>query len=308
MILVTGGTGLVGAHLLYALLQENKSVVAIHRKTSDLQQVKKIFSYYSDNAEQLFSKIQWIEADVTDIPSLEKAFEGISYVYHASALVSFHLKDAKAMQKINIEGTKNIVNLCIDYQIKKLCFVSSIATLGDAPKGKLVDEQCEWDENEKSNYAITKYFAEREVWRASAEGVDIIIVNPGVILGAGFWHKGSGEIFTQIDKGLSFYTQGITGYVDVKDVVRAMVQLMNSPIKNERFVLVSENKSYQEQLNIIADTLQRKRPFVNTPKWASEIHSKTYYSSQKIIDAISFEFTPIETSLKEIGELYLKEK
>jgi len=167
MILVTGGTGLVGAHLLYYLLLENDKVKAIHRKNSDLQAVKKVFSYYTKDFEAVFQKIEWVEADITDVYLLEKAFENITKVYHAAALVSFNPKDYKTMRKVNIEGTSNIVNLCIDKKVKKLCFVSSIATIDKTIKNNNIDEECEWNtETNNYGYAITKYGAEMEVWRA----------------------------------------------------------------------------------------------------------------------------------------------
>lgn len=331
MILVTGGTGLVGSHLLYELLQENDKIVAIHRKSSDLQYVKHIFSFYTEKAEALFSKIQWVEADITDVFSLQKAFEGVTQVYHASALVSFNLKDYRLLRKINIEGTKNIVNLCIDFQIKKLCFVSSIASLGSNYNKKYLDENDEWD-NEKnvSGYAITKHGAEMEVMRASQEGLEVVIVNPGVILGAGFWNKGSSEMFEKVHKGMPFYTTGITGYIYVKDVVKSMIFLMKSPIKNERFILVSENKSFKDIFDTIADELQKKRPSFKITKpitelaWrifsflsfftrkspllnkqtAHSIQEKTYYSSEKINKIVPFTFTPIQKAIEEICRIY----
>lgn len=331
MILVTGGTGLVGSHLLYQLVQENDRVVAIHRKNSDLQRVKRIFSYYSDDYETLFLKIQWKQADITDVFLLEKAFEGVKYVYHASALVSFNLEDYKKMRKINIEGTKNVINLCIDKKIKKLCFVSSIATLGNTYGKNKIDEDSEWgNEKKPSGYAITKHGAEMEVYRASQEGVSVVIVNPGVILGAGFWDKGTGEIFSRVDKGLRFYTTGVTGYVYVKDVARAMILLMKSSIKNQRFVLVAENKSFQEVLNSIAKELHKKKPTLKVSPLISEmvwrlstffslftrnapllnkqtarsIHHISYYSSQKIKDTLQFEFMPIKKVIKEVARIY----
>lgn len=335
MILVTGGTGLVGSHLLYSLLQNNDQVIAIHRKNSNKERVKDVFSYYTKNVEAFFSKITWIEADVTDICSLEEAFKNITHVYHVSALVSFHTKDRAAMHEINVQGTSNIVNLCISHGIQKLCYVSSIATLGDGVKGQMVTESSEWNiEDDHSDYAITKFHAEMEVRRGSEEGVNMVIVNPGVILGAGFWDKGSGELFTQVDKGLPFYSTGITGYVAVEDVVKAMIKLMNSDIINQRFVLVSENKSFQEVSNSIADALHKKKPSIKTTKLISEIawrllvffsfftrkppllnrktaqsiHLQTKYSSQKIKDALSFTFTPIQTCIEETAARYIASK
>jgi nucleoside-diphosphate-sugar epimerase len=334
MILVTGGTGLVGAHLLYQLSLENDTIRAIYRKNSNLEAVKNVFNYFSEDFESLFKKIEWIKADITDVVALEKAFKNITKVYHAAALVSFDPKDYNKLRKINIEGTANIVNLSIDNAIKKLCFVSSIAAVGKSLNGDFITETNEWD-IEKSNYgyAISKYGAEIEVWRASQEGVPVVIVNPGVILGAGFWNTGSGKIFSKIYNGLKLYSEGITGYVSVNDVVKAMVLLMKSEVKNERFILVAENKSYQEIFDEIALKFNKKKPTIKVTKLMSEIgwrlekvkslltnkpplltkhssksiHQKRYFSSEKIEKMLDFKFEPISKSINNTCKLYSKD-
>jgi nucleoside-diphosphate-sugar epimerase len=333
MILVTGGTGLVGAHLLYHLSLENDVIKAIHRKKSDLNAVKNVFSFYSEDFEQLYAKINWVEADITDICQLEVAFENVTEVYHSAALVSFNPADYKAMRKINIEGTSNIVNFCIDYTIKKLCFVSSIATIEKSLGKKLITEENEWNiEKNNYGYAITKYGAEMEVWRASQENVDVVIVNPGVILGAGFWNNGSGAMFSKINKGMPFYSEGITGFVSVTDVVKTMMLLMKSTIKNERFILVSENVSFKTVFNEIATNLNKKLPSIKVTKLLSEIawrldwfkaiiskkqpiltrqsaksmHNKHHYSSEKVRKALNFQFKPIIETIEEICILFKK--
>ncbi len=247
MILVTGGTGLVGSHLLYHLLLENDTVKAIHQKTSDLNAVKNVFSYYTSDFENIYDRINWVEADLSDIPALENAFEGVKNIYHCAALVSLNPADYQKMRRVNIDGTTNIANLCISKAIKKLCFVSSIAAVEKNTTNLPTDESENWNNSvTKSGYSITKYGAEMEVWRASQEGVDVVIVNPGVILGSGFWQKGTGKMFRQVDKGLKFYTEGVNGFVGVKDVVQIMIKLMASNIINERFILVSQNLSFKE--------------------------------------------------------------
>ncbi|MCF6296396.1 MAG: SDR family oxidoreductase [Flavobacteriaceae bacterium] len=331
MILVTGGTGLVGSHLLYHLLLENDTVKAIHQKTSDINTVKKVFSYYTSDFENIFSKITWIEADLNNIPALKNAFESVIYVYHCAALVSFDSADYQKMRKINIDGTTNIVNFCISNSIKKLCFVSSVAAI-EKDNSSLIDESKNWNNTlSKNGYAITKHGAEMEVWRASQEGVDVIIVNPGVILGSGYWQKGSGKIFKQIYNGFNFYTEGITGFVGVKDVVQIMQKLMLSDIKNERYILVSENVSFKEVFFQIADVFNKKRPrfkvvpflsemvwrldtlksfFFRTPALltkssAKSSQSKNYFSSQKIITSLPYQFESIEKSIQGVCKDFL---
>jgi len=331
MILVTGGTGLVGSHLLYQLCLENDSVKAIYRKNSNLEAVKKVFQYFSEDFETLFKKIDWIEADITDIFALELAFEDVTEVYHSAALVSLNDADYKEMRKINIEGTSNIVNFCIDKKVKKLCFVSSIATISKSITEKFMDETCEWDpETSNYGYAITKYGAEMEVWRASQEGVDVVIVNPGVILGAGFWNSGPGNFFAKIYNGLKFYSEGVTGFVSVNDVVSVMVQLMKSNITNERYILVAENLSFKTFFQEIAQNFGKKPPSIKVSKlmsaigWrfeklkskltnkpalltkhsASSIHNKRYYSSEKIKETLDFNFESISKTTKRTCLLY----
>lgn len=334
MILVTGGTGLVGAHLLLELANSGKAVRAIHRESSDLNSVRHVFSYYSDNSEALFNKIDWQCADLNDIPALSKAFDKVTKVYHCAALISFSDADYKKMRKINIEGTANIANLCIANAVQKLCYVSSVATISKPVDNTHATEVKEWTEKDKKHgYAITKYGAEMEVWRASQEGVPVAIVNPGVILGPGFWHSGSGSIFHKIYNKFPFYTEGVTGFVDVDDVVNCLVLLMNGPVKNERFILVSENKTYRTVFFNIADVFDKPRPRIKIEPWMSGIawrllwfiglfskrdpiltkhtarssHTKRYFSHKKIAEALNYKFKPIEVSIKENCELYLKD-
>ena len=184
MIVVTGGTGLVGAHLLYDLCKKHEHVRALKRQNSDLKQVKKTFFYYSHDAENLFQKIEWVNADVTDYFSLEDAFKDAKQVYHVAAMVSFHEKDNRKMMEINVKGTANVVNAALHHKIEKLCYVSSIAALGRPDANELATEETPWKDSDKSTaYSISKYKAELEVWRGIEEGLNAVIVNPSVILG-----------------------------------------------------------------------------------------------------------------------------
>ena len=317
MILVTGGTGLVGAHLLYQLSLTDDTIRAIHRKKSDLNAVKNVFSYYTNDFQKQFQKIEWIESDIIDVSSLEKAFKGITHVYHCAAIVSFDKKDYQQMRKVNIEGTANMVNFALTNNIQKFCFVSSIATIEKNLSNKLIDETNEWNtETNNYGYAITKYGAEMEVWRATQEGLDVVIVNPGVILGSGFWHSGPGELFIKFYNEFKFYTEGMTGFVGVKDVAKTMIDLMNSSIINERYILVSENSSFKNVFFKIADSFGKKRPSIKVTNTLSNIawrleaiksfitrksplitkHSASAslssyeYSSEKIKTALNFKF------------------
>lgn len=326
MILVTGGTGLVGAHLLLHLTEFEEKVSAIYRNASKIELTKKLFS--EANKSSFFDKIVWIEADILDIPSLEKAFVGVDFVYHCAALITFDPNDEDKLRKTNIEGTANIVNLCIDFKVNKLCHVSLIAALGDLKEhDKEITEETEWNpEVFHSDYAISKHGAEMEVWRGFQEGLDVVIVNPGVIFGSMIWKDGSGAFFTKIKKGFPFYSKGSTGYIGVNDVVKTMVLLMKSDISGERFALISENISFDKIIFTIADKLKVKKPSFEAKPWmtslawridavlsfifrkkrkiskfsANSLHAQETISNSKIKNALNYNFQSIDNVLDEI--------
>ena len=326
MILVTGATGLVGSHLLVQLLQENEEVKALFRSEKQIEKVKNIFAFHHQTA--LFEKINWVKGDITDIPSLEIAFENISHVYHCAALISFDPSDEDELRKINIEGTANVVNCCIDFSVKKLCHVSSIAALGNPKEHETtITEETEWNPEElHSDYAITKYGAEMEVFRGHQEGLEVVIVNPGVIFGYGFPKKGSDVIIQSVKKGLSFYTKGNIGIVSVEDVVKSMTQLMKSNNNGERYSIVGENISTKALLDFISEELNLKKPSIEATKWMTSIawrmdwllskivnrkrrltrstatssHSTTTFDTSKIEKELNFTFQKKESYLKTI--------
>lgn len=333
MILVTGGTGLVGAHLLFHLLNENKPIRAIYRNEKKFENVKRIFSYYTKDADTLFNNIEWVEADLNNIPQLTEAFKDITHVYHCAAFVSFEPNKFDVLKKTNIKGTANVVNFCIGNKVEKLCYVSSIAALSSDLNNEIITEDTEWNkEIDNSVYAITKYGAELEVWRGTQEGLDAVIVNPGVIIGPGIWRYGSGSLIKMIYNGLKYYTTGSTGYIDVNDVVKAMIQLVKSDHKNERYILVSENLSFKDFFTKTALYLGVKPPQKEAKPWllniawrldwlkhkltgkrrvlskqtAKSALTETNYSNKKIKDTIGFEFLPIDKSIETTSARYLE--
>lgn len=326
MILVTGSTGMVGSHLLYFLLKENQQVRAIHRKNSDLESIKKIFSLYTTKADSLFEKIEWIEADIINIPLLTEAFENITQVYHCAAYINFNPSKYKTLKKINAEGTANIVNLCLANQVKKLCYVSTVATLGSSLNGQLITEETHWNPDEKNSvYAISKYSAEMEVWRGTQEGLNAVIVNPGIILGSSPDGGGSGIVTDLGARGIPFYPSGGMGVVDVQDVVKAMLFLMTSSIKNERYILIGENILYKDLLSKLALLYGKKLPrrklskgimdFLSSIDWlvsklfgsrrklvkatVRSMFKTSYYNSSKIKN-LDFHFTPLDETLERV--------
>jgi len=333
MILVTGGTGLLGSHLLFNLISSGKQVRALKRSSSDTNMVKKIFSYYSDTPELLAAKIEWVEGDLLDFASIEYALDGINEIYHAGAVVSFYHADHANMLKVNIDGTANLVNLAIEKKIDKFCYISSVSTLGRADNNGITDEETFWVPSRKNSvYAISKYGAEREVWRGMEEGLNAVVINPSVILGPGFWNDNSG-LFRLVWEGLKYYTRGINGYVDVKDVARALILVMEKNLFNERFIVSSENISYQQLFTLIARNLDKPVPKVNVPPLLSHIAwrlealrsllngskpevtrematttiQQYTFSNEKIRKALSFEFISVEESIRQTCHLFKKD-
>lgn len=333
MVLVTGGTGLVGSHLLLRLLQENTTVRAIYRKGSNLTNVKKVFGYYSDNAAELFNKIEWVKADIRDIPALEKVFINITHVYHTAALISFDPKDYQKLKSINVNGTANIVNLCLTNNIKKLCYVSTIGAIGKSIKGNKATEKNEWNSQDVNVYALTKYRAEIEVWRGSQEGLPVVIVNPGVIVGPGFWESGSGSLFTTAEKGHRYYPPGGTGFISIDDVTNMMMGLMQSNIVNQRYIAVAHNLTFKEILEKLTLELGKKAPSKILRLWQlkvarildaclsmvskreRKITKKTIislmnpeiYDNQKIKNDLKIEFEPLEPVINFSCQKFIEE-
>ena len=339
MIAVSGASGFLGSYVVCMLLEKGNSVRAFRRSSSAMYEFDAIFAYYFEQSsdlqrEEYRSKLQWILADINDLPSLEDGLTGIDEVYHCAAMVSFVQKDRDDMMECNVEGTANMVNISLQKGIKKFCHVSSIAALGRAKSGDSITEMAKWNTSKhNSNYAISKYKAEMEVWRGSEEGLNVVIVNPGVILGVGDWTKGSCKLFELVWKGMPFYTEGVNGYVDVKDVARAMVNLMDRSVFNQRFVLVGQNVNMHEYLDTVASLLGKKKPSIKVNKLLAQLAwmadgikgkitgkkpsltketarasmNQFYYSAAKIEQTINFVFTPMEQTLRETCTQYLKE-
>ena len=335
MILVTGGTGLVGFHLLLQLSQEKEAIRAIYRSEKKLQHVKNLFEAANKLPE--FEKTDWVQADILDVPALELAFSDISHVYHCAALVSFNPNDEDKLYQNNIIGTANVVNIALSKNIKKLCYVSSIAALGNGTEHNLIVNEETERNNEaiRSDYSISKFGAEMEVWRGFQEGLEVVIVNPGVIFGYGFPKEGSSLFIQNIKNGQLFYTLGKLGIVAVEDVVKAMTALMKSSISGERFILVAEDVTYKELFDSIADNLASrtsvnkvKKPKYMVKKWQVQIarvlefifsilffrkrmltkstvnslYNLEVHDTSKIKNAIDFEFLDMKLYLKTLVE------
>ncbi len=313
-ILVTGATGLVGKHLIRRI-GASKNVIALSRSGADVEGAK------------------GVACDILDVALLEEVMQGVEKVYHCAAIVSFHKEQQEEIYRINVDGTANVVNACIDAGVKKLVYVSSVAALGEPVAGETVTEKNVYA-GKGSFYGKTKYLAEMETWRGFAEGLDIVAVNPSIILGASDWTSGSTQLFKNVYEEFPYYTEGIHGYVDVHDVAEAMVQMMESDISGEKFILNSENISFKELFTLMANAFGKKVPSKKATPLMSEIvwrlsylsaklkgkkslltketarsaQTTVFYDNSKILKALpDFTFTPLSETIERIaGEL--KEK
>lgn len=333
MILITGGTGLLGSHLVYQLLTKGYSIRVLLRPDANKKLIYNVFTHHNQSFAEFSKQLEWVEGDILDLPSLEFAMQGVTQVYHCAAMVSFAKRDKAKLLFTNVQGTINMLNMSLEMQVQKFCHVSSIATLFSEPEKEFTDEGEPWKDLPKSSvYAQSKLLAEREVWRAMTEGLDAVIVNPSVILGAGNWNTGSCELFKLVDKGLNYYTSGVNGYVDADDVAKAMIALMEGPYSKTRYILNGGNHSYKELFDWIAKGLGKKPPQIKVNKLMSEVawrlfaikglltfskpavtretarsSQKVYkYTSQKIIAELAFSFTPISQCIEKTCELYRK--
>lgn len=264
MVFVTGATGILGRVIVLELLKKGKNVRAAKRATSNLDEVKHSYSFYTENPDEFFNKIEWINVDFDDIQSIQDALKGVDEVYHCAAKVGFNPDDAKEMYHTNVKGTQNLLYACENSEVKKFLHVSSVAVLDiDNENGEL-DEDSDFNPKEDhSAYAISKHLAEMEVWRASAEGLNVVIINPGMIIGSGSWGKSSGDVFPTMEKN-GFTFSGGTSYADVRDVAEISVELMERNIFGERFIIISENKRYAELAKQIRKELGLKEAKVLT--------------------------------------------
>jgi dihydroflavonol-4-reductase len=313
MILVTGGAGLVGQELIQQLVQLGKQVKVIYNKTS-----------LSINHPNIIAT----PCDILDVAALEGAMQGVTQVYHCAGLVSFSPSDERKLFNINVQGTANIVNACLYANVQKLIHVSSVAALGRIRPNEPVDETMYWtEETSNSKYGQSKYLGEMEVWRAVAEGLQANVVCPSIILGCGNWEEGSTKLFKTAFDNFPWYSEGITGFVDVVDVARAMILLMEKDIVNERFIISAENKSYKDILHSISKHFNKKiankavTPFLSELAWraaaikafftgekplitketALTALTKVYFNNSKLLQQLAgFRYSNLDDSIKKI--------
>jgi nucleoside-diphosphate-sugar epimerase len=322
MILVTGGTGFLGAYIIKHLVEKGYAVRAIRRSNNLPVYIPK----------SIFDKVEWVEGDILDVVSLEDAMEGADTVIHAAAIVSFARKQQKKMYQVNVDGTANMVNIALEKNIKRFIHISSIAALGRKTDGGNVDEEKKWEESKaNTHYAKSKYKAELEVWRGLGEGLNGVILNPSTILGYGDWNAGSSAIFKNVYNEFKWYTSGINGFVDVEDVAVATVMLMESEIQDQRFIINGDNWPFRNLMNTMADSFKKNKPkrhatpFLLSIAWRVEkiksfftgkkplltkesakvAHSKTLFDNKKFLKTFpQFSFTPLEKTIQKACEKY----
>src|SRR5450432_105100 len=324
MIFVTGGSGFIGSYILQELILQGKPVRAMRRKRS--------FPFYLP--QDISEKISWVDGDILDVGGLKENLEGCDQIIHAEGLVSFVPSDKKKLFKINIEGTANMVNAAIEAGITDFVHVSSVGALGWGDGPELINEEKKWPGNTgQSNYSISKYYGEMEVWRGMGEGLRTLIVNPVILLGYGDWNESSSGLFKTAYQEFPWYMSGVNGFVDVQDTALAIVALMDSGIRNERFIISAENRGYREIFNWMADGFGKKPPskkagpLLSGLAWRMEKIKSAFkghkplithesviiaarhnaYDNHKLLNALpSFRFRPLENSIPASCRLYLK--
>lgn len=322
MVLVTGGTGFLGAYIIKALIEKGYAVRAIRRSNKLPVFIPKEF----------FNKVEWVEGDVLDVVSLEDAMEGVDTVIHSAAVVSFSKKEQQQMYQVNVEGTANVVNISLEKNITRFVHISSIAAIGRKGDGGHVNEEKKWEEsNVNTHYAKSKYRSELEVWRGINEGLSAVILNPSTILGYGDWNTGSSAIFKNVYNEFKWYTSGLNGFVDVEDVAAATVLLMESNISEERFIINGDHWPFRKLMDAIAENFKKKKPAMEATPFLLDIAwrieklksfftgkkplltkesakvavSKTWFDNDKFLEAFpEFSFTPLEQTIRKACTIY----
>jgi len=322
-VLVTGGTGFLGAYIIDELVRQGYAVRALRRNSSKLP------FFISQTT---WDNVEWVEGDILDVVSLQDALVDVDAVIHSAAVVSFAKEDRRQMYQVNVDGTANVMNMALEAGVKRVVHISSVAALGRTADGGMVDEDKKWEDTKiNTHYAKSKYRGELEVWRAMGEGLPAVILNPSTILGYGDWHSSSSAIFRNMYNGFPWYSPGINGFVAVKDVARATVAMLQNDITESRFIVNGDNWPFKKLLETIADGFNRRRPHRQTTPllaaiaWRMEkiksffsghkplltkesarvAHSKTRFNNQKILNTLpGFQFTPLEQAIHGACEQY----
>ena len=322
--MVTGASGLVGSHLVRHLVERGYTrVSALVRKGSDLRLLKPVLP-----------QIELVYGDLLDVPDLEDALRGREWVFHCAAMISHHPKLRQQMERVNVEGTANVVNIALDYGVARFVHVSSTAALGRRKNLRSINERTEWEPSSwNSHYAKAKYRAELEVWRGVAEGLPALIANPSVVIGPGHWDRGAQKWFTNARRGMKFYPPGANGFVGANDLARFLLLLAQDERSGERYVVSAENRAYRDIFNEISDALNVARPslavtpIIKSAAWrwewfkstltaglplvtretANNSMRKFWYENTRSVEEFNFAYTPINDVIRETAQAFLTE-
>lgn len=321
---ITGANGFLGVHIIHHLLCNGHNVLAISRPGASSSEFERVAQSYDFSAEEN-DQLTWCYCELYDVDGLQEIFTKADYVMQLAGTISYLQRDYEKMLLVNQEYTANVVNACLGSDIKKLLYCSSIAAITKTNNGDTVREDIEWNnEVAHSNYGYTKHLGEYELWRGREEGLATVVINPGIILGYGDWSKGSNKLFENATNEFPFYSNGMTGWVGVKDVARIAEKLCLSDIVGERFVVVSENKSFRDIAFSMADAMGKKPPRIEIKGWLYKlayavvsvkellglrgILSKetvrasvavNYFDNSKVRAALGFEFQRMDEVVKE---------
>jgi nucleoside-diphosphate-sugar epimerase len=333
LVLLTGATGLVGGHMLVRLFKSGKNVRCLIRSSSSLEQLKLICTFYNQPFEDLNNAVEWVQGDTLDFIGLCSIMKQVTEVYHCAAMVSFRSKNRVELFQTNVQGTSNMVDAALMEGVGKFCFVSSIAALGSTPDQTPVMEDTPRKNEEKTSaYSESKFRTELEVWRAISEGLNAVIVNPGVILGPGNPDAGSLLLFQVGRKGMPFFTRATTGYVDVRDVCDISIELMERGLFQKRYVLISENAHNGTVFGLIGKEFGKNAPRIQAGKallcigvlfsaiagrftgkpsqltldTIKSAQNPQVYSNERIHKTLDYSFIPLQQTIRETSDFLKK--
>lgn len=313
MIFVTGASGLIGSFVCRKLVEKGYAVKALKRNTTDLSLVQ-------DIREQ----INWVDGDLLNVSEIGSYLKGVDKIIHCAAFISYDSRDEELMQQVNVEGTANLVNWAVQKKIGLFVHLSSVASIGKDKHSVISNEETQWTNDIKTSaYARSKHQAELEVWRAWAEGLNTIIINPSLVLGPGDWDRSSTQVFKYIEQENRFYTGGIVNYVDVRDVAEVTYRLLESGHYGERFIVNADSVSYKELFDTIATKMGKKAPQIqvkgpvirmaiiiekirsrlsgNKPMVTDELEqvskNRHIYANDKIKQAVGIEFRQLDETV-----------
>lgn len=205
-------------------------------------------------------QIEWLEADLDDLILYHEEISQCDCFVHLAGRLSVQNNDMENLLKVNEQGVGNVVDICLEYSIPRLVYMSSVAALGREEKDIINEDSHFADAPLVSDYARSKYAGDQQAFRGRAEGLDVGIIRPSLILGSSHWQGGSDGIFPQVDKGFPYYPTGGTGLVDVRDVCDLVYALIETPDRDSDLICNGHNAYFKDLQKEIADRIGVKAP------------------------------------------------